>query len=297
MDERIASARGSLEGLHPYLLLDVFTAQPMGGNPLAVFTDANGLPASVMQAAARELNLSESVFLLAPPDGADVYARIFTPATELSFAGHPLLGTAVVVAGALDVDRAVVATAGGRFEVQVDEPRRQSPRATLAHGPAEPHAFPRVPELLATLGVERTALPVEAVLNGPVHVLVALQDAAAVAALRPDYGALAALGPLAVSCFAPDGELWRTRMFAPALGVAEDPATGSAAGPLAAHLCRHGSAPYDTWLEIRQGDGLGRPSTLWARVEVGSRGIERLLVRGHAVHVGYGALALDGAVA
>ncbi len=282
--------------MRSYVLLDVFTAVPMSGNALAVFTDGEGIPERAMQAAARELNLSETVFLLAPPDGADAHARIFTPTTELPFAGHPLLGTAVVVARALGSTQAVIQTAAGTFEIVVEDPAGATPSATLSHGAPDPEEFPRAGELLTALGLERAALPVEAASNGPVHVLVAVSDADALARLRPDLTALAALGPLAVSCFAPDGDAWRSRMFAPALGVNEDPATGSAAGPLAAHLCRHGQAELDTWIEIRQGEAIGRPSTLWARAEATGGAIDRLRVRGNAVLVGEGAMSFRGSL-
>ena len=108
-------------------------------------------------------------------------------------------------------------------------------------------------------------MPVEVYVNGPRHVYVELAGKDAVAALSPDLRALAALGEFGVSCFAGSGAQWRTRMFAPALGVPEDPATGSAAGPLAVHLARHGRIAFGEEIEIRQGVELARPSLLRAR--------------------------------
>jgi trans-2,3-dihydro-3-hydroxyanthranilate isomerase len=134
---------------------------------------------------------------------------------------------------------------------------------------------------------------VEGYPNGPLHVFVALADEAAVAALSPDLGALAALGgSLGVSCFAGAGDRYKTRMFAPSLGVPEDPATGSAAGPLALHLVRHGRLEYGREIELRQGAEIGRPSLLRARVEGGPAGVERVVVGGGAVEVASGSYRL-----
>ncbi|HUA12584.1 MAG TPA: PhzF family phenazine biosynthesis protein [Solirubrobacteraceae bacterium] len=281
----------ALHGVRRYVLLDVFTDRAMSGNQLAVFPDADGVAEAAMQRVARELNLSETVFLFPPRDGESAYARIFTPAAELPFAGHPLLGAAVVLARALDTPQPVVRTAAGAFELLVGDRREPTPSATLTHELAPPSPFAREEQLLAALGIPAAAVDVDSVVNGAVHVLVALDDADAVARLTPDLGALAALGPLAVSCFAGDGPIWRTRMFAPALGVAEDPATGSAAGPIAGRLCRTGQAAYGSWLEIRQGEEIGRPSTIWARVDRGE-GSDRASVRGSVVFIGEGHLAV-----
>ena len=142
--------------------------------------------------------------------------------------------------------------------------------------------------LLAAVGVAASGLPVEIYRNGPRHVYVALPDEAAVAALRPDLGALAGLGEIGVSCLAGGGRRWKTRMFAPGLGVPEDPATGSAAGPLAVHLARHGRTGFGEEIEIRQGAEIGRPSVLYATAEGSAREIGRVLVGGSAVVVARG---------
>src|SRR5581483_7434408 len=121
-------------------------------------------------------------------------------------------------------------------------------------------------ELQDVLGVQ-AELPVELYDNGIRHVLVALPSVDAVAALRPSSQALADFGPVGVSCFAHEERHWQTRMFAPGLGVPEDPATGSAAGPLALHLARHGRIAFGDEIEIVQGVEIGRRSTLFARAE------------------------------
>src|ERR1019366_8030970 len=132
----------------------------------------------------------------------------------------------------------------------------------------------------------------ESYLNGPHNVLVMLEDAAAVAALAPDLGALVALGAVNVSCFARSEPGWKTPMFAPALGVAEDPATGSAAGPLALHLARHGRIAFGQEIVIRQAAEILRPSVLHARVDGSAERAERIEVGGAAVIVARGEFAL-----
>jgi trans-2,3-dihydro-3-hydroxyanthranilate isomerase len=153
-----------------------------------------------------------------------------------------------------------------------------------------------VDALLAALGVGRDRdglLPIQGYRNGPVHVYVELPDFEAVAALRPDIGALERLGVYGINCFAGSGERWKTRMFGPALGVAEDPATGSAAGPLAVHLARHGRIGYGSEIEIVQGVEIGRRSVLHARVDGAADAIERVAVGGSAVIVARGEYRLD----
>jgi trans-2,3-dihydro-3-hydroxyanthranilate isomerase len=136
--------------------------------------------------------------------------------------------------------------------------------------------------------VRRSRLPVVAYRNGPLHVYVELESEAEVAALRPDLGALAGLAELGANCFAGSGKRWKTRMFAPALGVAEDPATGSAAGPLALHLARHGRIAFGDEIEIRQGAEIRRPSLLRARVTGSADRVDRVEVAGSAVIVARG---------
>jgi trans-2,3-dihydro-3-hydroxyanthranilate isomerase len=140
--------------------------------------------------------------------------------------------------------------------------------------------------------VGASELPVETYVNGPTHVMVALSGEDAVADLAPDFRALLELGTLNVSCFAGAGARWKTRMFGPALGIFEDPATGSAAGPLALHLARHGRIDFGEEIEIRQGVEIGRPSLLRARVDGSADRIERIEVGGAAVIVARGEFSL-----
>ena len=273
-----------------YVVADVFTEAPLEGNQLAVFADGTDLSDELMQRTAREMNLSETVFVLPPESAeADARVRIFTPGAELPFAGHPVLGTAFVLGSERGLESVRLETGAGVIPVAL---RRDGARIVFGEmeqpvPQAEP--FERADELLSALGLARSELPVEAYRNGPRHVYVALASEAAVAAVSADLNALAALGPLGVNVTAGSGGRFKTRNYAPGLGVPEDPATGSAAGPLAVHLVRHGRATFGEQIEIRQGVEIARPSLLYARVEGSSEeGVRRVLVGGAAVTVARG---------
>src|SRR5437870_1685875 len=275
-----------------YAVADVFTDTPLEGNQLAVFTDARALSTEQMQRLAREMNFAESTFVLPPERGGDVRIRIFTPAHELPFAGHPVLGSACVVGEPLPGNLVRLETGLGIVPVElrreggrVVSGRMQQPIPTW-------RPYEREAELLAALGVRRSRLPVIAYKNGPLHVYVELESEAEVAALRPDLTALAGLAEVGANCFAGSGKRWKTRMFAPAHGVAEDPATGSAAGPLALHLARHGRISFGDEIEISQGVEIGRPSTLYARAFGEGDRIDRVEVGGSAVVVARGEFRL-----
>jgi len=286
-------ATGEAGGARPGELRDLFAEAPLQGNPLAVFFDGRGLTSERMQALARELNLSETVFLLPADDGSDLRARIFTPSMEMPFAGHPVLGTAVLAARALGTASIRLQTSAGSVAVEVSGRtptsffgRMQQPIPTWAE-------FDRRPALLAALGLSGSGLPVEVYCNGPRHVYVEATDAQTVAALAPDQAALLALGAVGVNCFAGFGSSWKNRMFAPGMGVAEDPATGSAAGPLALHLARHGRIEFGDEIEIDQGVEIGRPSRLLARACGSGAEVESVEVAGAAVLVAEGVFAVD----
>jgi trans-2,3-dihydro-3-hydroxyanthranilate isomerase len=277
-----------------YLVADVFTDVPLQGNPVAVFEDGEGLSAELMQRVARELNLSETVFVL-PADGNDANAhiRIFTPALELPFAGHPVLGTAFVLGKRLGLNTVHLKTGAGVVTVALTRSEGRIVFGEMAQPVPSWTAFERPDELLAAIGVTRSELPVEVYDNGPRHVYVRLANEASVAALAPDIGALGRLGMVGVNCFAADGARVKTRMFGPGLGVAEDPATGSAAGPLAVHLARHGVVGFGERVEISQGAEIGRASVLYAEAHGSGEKVERVLVGGSAVIVARGEYQLD----
>ena len=278
-----------------YQLCDVFTDRPLTGNALAVFTDADGLDAGTMQALARETNLSESAFVLRPASAeADAALHIFTPTMELPFAGHPTLGTAFVLAARRKRQAVELETGRGLVTVRLTE----APGRPAFGWMTQP--LPRIERygegmtatLLSALGVAASRLPVELYDNGPHYVYVEPETPEEVAALSPDLSRLARLGSTAFNVFARTGAGWKCRVFAPGEGIAEDPATGAAAGPLAVHLGRHGRIAFGDEIVIEQGAELRRPSTLHARA-LGTRDrVERVEVGGHAVIVGEGTFRL-----
>ncbi len=236
-----------------YVVVDVFTDEPLAGNQLAVFTNATDIPEAQLQRLAKELNYSETTFVYSPAGDGHVRMRIFTPSSELPFAGHPTLGTAFVLGGPLQLVEIRIETARGTIPVQLE---REGPRIVFGRmqqplPTVEP--FVRAGELEAVLGVE-SQLPVEVYDNGIAHIFVALGSAEEVAALEPDGQRLAEFGDVGINCFAGDGSRWKTRVFVPSLGVREDPATGSAAGPLAT-----GASPSATRSRSRRAPRSGVP--------------------------------------
>jgi trans-2,3-dihydro-3-hydroxyanthranilate isomerase len=272
-----------------YVVADVFTDTPLAGNGLAVFTDAREIPEAKLQPLARELNLSETVFVYSPEGDGHARIRIFTPAAEVPFAGHPTLGTAFVLAGPLQLQEIRLETGAGVVPVRLE---REGPRIVFGWM-SQPlpaiRPFAEEAAVLAAFGVERSELPVELYDNGIQHLYVALRSEDDVAALRPDLAALSRFDAvLGFNVFAGSGARWKTRMFAPGGGVPEDPATGSAAGPLALHLARHGQIAFGDEIQISQGEEIGRPSALHARVEGTAEQVETVEVGGSAVVVARG---------
>ncbi len=276
-----------------YVIADVFTDSPLAGNAVAVFTDGSGVETDRMQKLARETNLSETVFVLPPESGGHARIRIFTPVQEIPFAGHPTLGTAFVLAAPLQLIEIRLETGSGIVPVALE---REGARIIFGWmeqpiPTVEPFAGER--ELFAALRISGSELPVEVYDNGLKHVYVTLGSADEVAALRPDMSRLADLpGVMGINCIAGEGARWKTRMFAPAGGVPEDPATGSAAGPLALHVARHGRIEFGQEIRISQGAEIARPSTLHARVDGSAENIERVAVGGSAVIVARGEFRL-----
>ena len=276
-----------------YVVVDVFTETPLHGNQLAVFTDAREVDGELMQRLARELNYSETTFVLPAEEDGHARVRIFPPTVELPFAGHPVLGTAWVLAAPLQLDEIRLEIPSGLVPVRFEreEGRIVFGRMLQPLPTVEPYAA--ADELLAAVGVERSELPIEVYDNGVRHVYVALESEDAVAAVRPDLSRVAELpGVVGINCFGGSGTNWKTRMFAPVDGVPEDPATGSAAGPLALHLARHGRIGFGDEVEISQGVEVGRPSTLYARARGSVDDVEAVEVGGSAVIVARGEFRL-----
>lgn len=295
-----------------FLTADVFTDRPFGGNPLAVFPDAGGLDGETMQLVARELNLSETVFVL-PPErpGHARRLRIFTPAIELPFAGHPTIGTAVLLAemGALDASDIVFGEGAGPVPVRIERTAGgttatlTSPRVPVREAPAPDRAaLARVltlpPDALATAaeaGVYSAGVP---------FTIVPLRDEAALAAARVDVDAWGeclagtASPHLFVVAMADwtSGRNVRARMFAPAMGIGEDPATGSAAAALARLLVdlQHPADGRVGWTVV-QGIEMGRPSTIVVGADVRDGEVSAARIGGTAVRMSQGTFRLpDG---
>jgi trans-2,3-dihydro-3-hydroxyanthranilate isomerase len=271
-----------------YVVADVFTDVPLAGNPVAVFTDAREIPEERLRSLARELNLSETVFVYTPQREGHVRIRIFTPTLELPFAGHPVLGTAFVLAGPLQLDEIRLETGSGIVPIRLERDGSRIAFGWMRQPVVTAEEYDRADELLALLRVEASGLPVELYRQGPGHVYLELESPDAVAALQPDLDALAELVGWGTVCFARDGDAWKARVFVPAHGVDEDPATGSAAGPLALHLARHGRIEFGEEIVIHQGVEVGRPSTLHAV----ARSPEEVEVGGSAVIVARGEFRL-----
>lgn len=250
-----------------YTIVDVFTATPLEGNPLAVFTGGDGLDDATMQALARETNLSETVFLQRATEGGTARLRIFTPAEEIPFAGHPVLGAAWVIARATPIAMVGFETGMGLIPVEIEREGGTLVGARMTQpdpliGPADVD----VDALGRALGVPLVGEPVRAA-NGIRHLLCPVAD---VAAARPDFSALAAYDAHTIYLWAPPADgLLRTRMFSPLDGIFEDPATGSAAGALGAHLLATGAVAAGR-ITMLQGVEMLRPSYIEVDVEHGA---------------------------
>ena len=273
-----------------YVVVDVFTDTALAGNQLAVFTDAREIDADLMQALAKELNFSETTFLLPAEQGGTARVRIFNPSEEMRFAGHPVLGSAWVLAQPLQ--RAVIELETGMGITPVEIERDES--GSLVFGRME-QPIPTISTvddqetLLSVLGVEESELRIELYDNGATHIVVTLGSDHAVAALSPEPSAIARFGVTGVNCVSGSGARWKNRMFWPR---GEDAATGSAAGPIACHLSRYGLVEWGEWIEISQGAEIGRPSTLFARADGDAVGIDGVFVGGRAIVVARGGFHL-----
>jgi trans-2,3-dihydro-3-hydroxyanthranilate isomerase len=272
-----------------YVFADVFTDTALTGNQLAVFTDARGLDAETMQALALEIGFSETVFVLPPEQGGTARIRIFNPVYEMPFAGHPTLGAAFVLGAPLQLGVVSLETGVGIVAVALE--RDESGRIVFGWMTQPVPGVEPVDagQVLTAVGVERSMLPIELYDNGARHIVVTLDGESELAQLTPDGAAIGRLGVTGVNCVAPGASTWRSRMF---WAKGEDPATGSAAGPIACHLARHERVPWGEEIVIRQGVEMGRPSTLHARASGGDGLIDAVEVGGSAVLVARGEFRL-----
>lgn len=288
-----------------FVTLDVFTAEKLAGNPLAVVLDAEGLDTAAMQAIAGEFNLSETVFVLPPADARHrARLRIFTPMQELPFAGHPTVGAAVLLAlegpsqgdarafgleERIGIVPCVVETlpdgSGGRARFKLPALPEY-----LGPGPDPTVLAPLLGLQPGDLGIGRHVPSRHGV--GPSFTCVPVASVAALDAARPAQGPEAEDG---LYLYAPDpegtGQSWRVRMFAPHLGLREDPATGSAAAAFAGVLMQFetlGDGTHD--VAIRQGEAMGRPSTIDLQITIESGALRSVEIGGAAVVLSDGTL-------
>jgi trans-2,3-dihydro-3-hydroxyanthranilate isomerase len=292
-----------------FVTLDVFTSRRLTGNPLAVVLDSEGLDAAAMQAIAREFNLPETVFVLPPSDSkARAKLRIFTPGRELAFAGHPTVGTAVLL-GALQEDGAtdvvleenvgpvrctVERIDGERGRARFDVPQQPALGDDVGDAAALAAALSLTLDDLGDAGLAPATWsagnPITFV---PVRGLDAVERAA-VDSARWERGFPANERPIAyVFCreTVDPGHHFHARMFAPALGVREDPATGSAAAALAGMLAREGELPDGVHhFAIEQGYEMGRPSVMHLDLTIRGGALHAASVGGEAVRVTQGTI-------
>lgn len=299
-----------------FVIADVFTEKRFGGNQLAVFTDANGLDAQTMQDIAREMNYSETTFLLPPEKGGDYRIRIFTPGRELPFAGHPLVGTGYVVAAERmkpstdPVTSVTLETGVGPILVEVKTEDGHAGRTTMTQPlPVVRGQYSDIDSLAKALTLDPsliagTGLPVETIFNGIAVTIVPVATRAAIESIRVDANALERIsnevGSQTVMVFTRETVSPKStvhcRVFAPAAGVSEDAATGSANGPLGSYLVRHKLVETSTANSIvsEQGFEMKRPSILY--IDVQSDGVGEIVgvrVGGGVVIAGRGEILVD----
>lgn len=246
---------------HEYTLVDVFTDKKFGGNQLAVFRDGRGVPASTMQLIAKELNLPETVFVLPAEKDGDHRVRIFTPARELPFAGHPTVGTAYILAEGRDASLRLEEGVGTlTVTVRAGFSEMEQPLPTF-----EAVSDRMVVATSVSLEVSDLddALPIEIGSSGNRFMFIAVKTLDAVKRAAPR--GLTEAAYIFTTKTVDSGSTVHGRMYAPWQGIAEDPATGSANGPLGAYLVRHGISD-GTRIVSEQGYEMGRPSLLYIRI-------------------------------
>lgn len=280
---------------HRYRVVDVFTERALEGNPLAVFPEASGIDDDTMQKIARELNLSETTFVVPPTRaGCAARVRIFTPTREMVFAGHPTIGTAFVLLdeGVASGERFALDEKVGAVPIRVEageRPRLWLTTPAIKSGPTYDRAL-----CAAALGLDLRDLleaPPQLLSAGNPTIFIAVRDRATVDRAWLDLQGARKLKGLeeeqaCVFVFAPTEEGAYSRMFAPDYGVVEDPATGSSTGPLAAYMMRHGLAPdaAGTTFFSEQGTRMQRRSILHVRIN-GTGGADGIEVGGHVTPV------------
>jgi trans-2,3-dihydro-3-hydroxyanthranilate isomerase len=272
---------------HEYVLVDVFTDRKFGGNQLAVFRDGTGISDELMQAAAKELNLPETTFVVPAVHGGDHKLRMFTPARELPFAGHPTVGTAFVLADSRDATLRLEEPVG-TLQVTVRDGFTEMEQPLPTFEPVADRAAVAASVSLDLSDLE-PALSIEIGSSGNRFMFVAVKTLDAVKRASP-RGLAEAAYIFTTQTVEPTSTV-HGRMYAPWQGIAEDPATGSANGPLGAYLVRHGLSDGKA-IVSEQGYEMGRPSLLYVRVGGSRNAITSVHVGGRCAIVGGGWLDL-----
>ncbi|MDT5062370.1 MAG: trans-2,3-dihydro-3-hydroxyanthranilate isomerase [Acidobacteriota bacterium] len=298
-----------------YHLVDVFTDRAFGGNPLAVCTNGRGLSSELMQSIAKELNLSEMTFVLPPEDSSNDYrVRIFTPGSELPMAGHPTVGTSFILAREhmieLGAEETTIKLEEGVGTIPVTIKFKDGAPDLIWMQQPLPIFGPRIEDVrgvaemlsIAPEAIE-TRWPIEIVSCGVPFLYVPLKNlqAARNIKFRLDVWerVMGNSGVSEVFVFTKetelDGSSVHSRMFAPAIGIYEDPATGAASGPLGCYLVRHEVLPASQRSEFtsEQGIEMGRPSIIKIIIEQGAGEISRVRIGGQCVFMGEGYLEIE----
>ncbi len=299
----------------PFIQADVFTDRAFAGNPLAIIPDGSGLSTEQMQAIAQEMNLSETTFVLPAEDpSATIRLRIFTPVKELPLAGHPVVGTCFILAqrGRLPLEEGTnrIFQECGAGVLPVDIHVREGKIARVYMTQASPQFFRSTTSrqlLAAAVGLDEDrllpdGLPAEVVSTAIPQLMVPAQGLKDLEAIELDLVAMRKVfQTMETDCFMiftrqtvqPNSTV-HARMFAPELGVPEDPATGSAGGALGAYLVRHGvlNANPTAHLIVEQGYEMGRPSTIYVEVDATADGPTEVRVGGTAVEVAEGTIKI-----
>lgn len=300
-----------------FVIADVFTEEQFGGNQLAVFIDGSGLDPATMQNIAREMNYSETTFLFPPEQEGDYRVRIFTPGQELPFAGHPLVGTAHVIVSermkpwSEPLTPVTLETGVGPIHVEVRIDGGRTGRTTMTQPlPVVRGVYSNIDALSRALSVDPSqvgysGLPVETIFNGIAVLVVPIQSRAAIESIKVDGGALERIsnevGASTVLVFSRETVLPAStvhcRVFAPAAGVSEDAATGSANGPLGFYLVRHKLVEQQATTSIvsEQGFEMKRPGLLYIDVDVDneSNEVSEVRVGGGVVISGRGEIYVE----
>lgn len=284
-------------GILEYYVYDVFTDQPFSGNPLAIVMGADGLETSQMQTIAREFNLSETIFVMAPRDPAHTArVRIFFPTAEIPFAGHPTIGCALHLAGGPDAQITLeeeaglvpVTVTGGLAEFV-------APKLPVQHpGDADPALIAKALDLP---GIGYAGHQPGIWQGGPAFLYVPVAGPGDLARARPiePYWSdlMRAANVDSAYLYTPIGGGFQARMFSPTTGIPEDPATGSASAILAAQLLASGDLRAGTnRLTLRQGIEMGRPSMIGLTVDVDQGRIRQIRVSGRAVPIARGQITV-----